>query len=82
MYSLLSTDVPASEAQFLAFKSSLMKMVYADLDNALRAARQVSAHGGIPWEIEGDDGTKLGRDGIAKILRDRRSDLMGPPRCY
>ena len=81
-YKVFATTEIVSPADYLANKSRLVPKGYPDLDNALRFARQINEAGGKAWEIECPDGTVLGRDQIAEILRRRRAELSGPPTVY
>ena len=74
-YSLYYTDCDMSERDYLACKSTLIKIIYNKFDDALGRARQITEYGGIPWEIEGEDGTRLQRDEITKSMRVRSREL-------
>jgi hypothetical protein len=63
-------------------QGNLMPVVYHDLDDALGAARNLSARGGTALLIEGDDGTHITEPEIAKIIRDRGIQLNGRPKVY
>jgi hypothetical protein len=82
MYRLFYTDYVVPKAQYHANKPRLMVYAYNELDDALGKARQIKAHGGVPWEIESDDGTTLGCDEIGALLRDRSAELVGRPKVY
>lgn len=81
-YSLFYTDRPISERDYLANKSQYIRYVYNELDDAFGMAREIAKRGGVPWEIEGDDGTKLGREEISKTLRVRSRELAGRPKIW
>jgi hypothetical protein len=81
-YSLYYTDCDMSERDYLACKSTLIKIIYNELDDALGRARQITEHGGVPWEIESEEGTKLRRHEITEIIRVRRRELAGRPKVY
>ena len=59
-----------------------MAYSYNELDDALGKARQIKEYGGVPWEIEPDDGVILDRYEIAKTLRIRARELAGRPKIY
>jgi hypothetical protein len=81
-HKLYFTDSDTPIATYRANKWSLSPYHYADLDDALRRAREIAAVGGVPWEIECDDGRTIGRSEIARLLRDRAADLSDPPRVH
>lgn len=81
-YRLFYTDYEISQADYVANKFRFMPMVYSDIDDALRRARQIIENGGVPWEIERPDDTALTRYEIVETLRRRRTDLGGPPKFY
>jgi hypothetical protein len=71
-YCLFYTDFEVSKAIFTAQKASLTSYRYNELDDALGKARQIKSYGGVPWEIESEDGTvKFTRDQIDKLLHER-----------
>jgi len=80
--SLYYTDWDMSEPDYLACRSTLIKIIYNELDDALGRARQITETGGVPWEIEGEDGTKLRRHEITKIMRVRSRELADRPKVY
>ena len=65
-----------------AEKHRLIFIDYKELDDALGRARQITALGGIPWEIENEDGTKIERHEIVEMLRNRAAELVGRPKVY
>jgi hypothetical protein len=73
-----------TQADFVAVKPRWMPKVADSLDDALWWAMKVNdAAREIAWEIEGDDGSRLGRQEIAEAVRRRRPDLMAnPPKKY
>jgi hypothetical protein len=81
-YSLYYTDWDMSEVDYLACKSTLIKIVYNELDDALGRARQITERGGVPWEIEGEDSTALRRHEIENMIRVRSGELAGRPKVY
>jgi len=82
MYILRYTDLPVSEAKYLAAKARLTSYAYGELDDALGRARQIRERGGVPWEIEVDGRILLGRAGIERVLRERAKELAGRPKVY
>ena len=82
MYRLFYTETEITRAEYLSNKVTLVPRGYRDLEDALRAARQLRDTGPVPWEIQGDDGTELDRDKIVRILLERTADLAGPPTVY
>jgi hypothetical protein len=81
-YRLYWTDREISLAEYQRSKGLLWPKVHSNLDDALRFARDMGKHGSIPWEIEGDDGTKLDRKAFAETLQRRSTELAGPPKVY
>jgi hypothetical protein len=81
-YRLFYTDYDITEAQYLGCKPTYMAYGYNELDDALGKARQIKEHGGVPWEIEADDGVILDRYEIAKVLQVRVRELAVRPKVY
>lgn len=80
MTRLFYTDVPGvTKTQFEAQKSHLIAYQYNDPDDAFRKAWEIAKHGGVPWEIELEDGSTLDRNDIQARLR-ARPDLRRPPK--
>jgi hypothetical protein len=82
MFTLFSTDFAVSPAAYKAQKSKLITYRCHELDDALGMAREISARGGVAWEIEGIDGTVLDRDQISTELRIRAAELSNRPQVY
>ena len=82
MYRLFYTDYVVLKTQYHANKPRLIPYAYNELDDALGQARQIKARGGVPWEIESEDGTSIGRYEIATLLRERAAELVGRPKVY
>ena len=82
IYSLYYTDRPISERDYIANKSHYIQYRYQQLDDALGMAREIMKRGGIAWEIESDDGKRLGREEIETRLRVRASELAGRPKVW
>ena len=61
-------------------QGKLFPIVYHELDDALGAARNLNARGGAALLIEGDDGTRLAKLEIARIVDERRANLLGDQR--
>jgi len=82
MYILSFTDFDMPEGHYRAIKHQLFRIQFPELDDALGYALQCRARRGVPWEIEGDDGTQLSRDEIRTILDVRGVELKraGRPR--
>ena len=81
-YRLYYTDYEIAEADYRVRKPGFMAYRYNELDDALGKARQIKEHGGVPWEIEGDDGVILDRDQITRTLKARARELVGRPKVY
>jgi hypothetical protein len=72
-----------TQAEYAALKPGWMARAYEDRDDALGWALRVLDLGvEVPWEIEGDDGTRLSRDQIEALVRARRHDLADRPKVY
>ena len=67
--------VCTTEKEFKAAKHRLIPAVYEVLDDALRRANQVSRAGGVAWLLEGDDKTRLDRNGIERTVKKRGAEL-------
>ena len=81
-HKLYYTDYDMPIDTYRGNKWSYIPFQYNDLDDALRRARQIMSAGGVPWEIECDDGKTIGRIEIMRLLRDRAAELAGPPKVY
>jgi hypothetical protein len=46
---------------FVCFPAREMPIAYSELDDALAMARRIKAAGGVPWEIDCDDGKTIGQ---------------------
>jgi transcriptional regulator with XRE-family HTH domain len=73
-----------TQAEFAVLKSRWMARVRDSLHDALWDAMQIIDGGlEIVWEIEGDDGTSIGRQRIVEMVRHRRWELTAkPPQKY
>jgi hypothetical protein len=79
-----------SEEEFLSMKPRWMAKARASLHDALWDAMMVNdarvvANGReqVVWEIEGDDGSRFGRDEIANLIQQHRQELtVRPPQKY
>ncbi len=74
------TDMPISEAEYLARKAHLTPVSYHELDDALGMARIINARGGVPWEIVSSDGKKIDRAEISRLVKVRAAELRGRPK--
>ena len=81
-YHLYYTNFEILEAQYRATKLLSLSYAYNELDDALGKARQIREHGGVPWEIECDDGRVIRRYEIAKLMREREAKLLDRPKVY
>ena len=81
-YHLYYTNFEILEAQYRANKLLSLSYSYNDLDGALKKALKIREHGGVPWEIECDDGRVIRRYEIAKLVRERESELLDRPKVY
>jgi hypothetical protein len=68
-----SGDISALKKDQMLFKE------FAALDDALSWARHLEKDGRVPLLIEGDDGTRLDRRGIADALRVGEREQLGGP---
>jgi hypothetical protein len=86
MFRVYWTDWEVPQADYFAAKTAglLLAKQYHDIDDALGCCRQIidARYGGVPQEIEGDDGTRLGRAEIIDTVRRRRTELIGRPKVY
>jgi hypothetical protein len=81
-YRLFFTDFEVPLAVYQAQKSRLITYTYNELDDALGMAKRIMSYGGVPWEIEQEDGTLISRAEIAKLLRERAPELVNRPKVY
>jgi hypothetical protein len=81
-YHLYYTEFEILEAQYRANKLLLLSYAYNELDGALRKARKIRERGGVPWEIECDDGRVIRRYEIAKLVREREAELLDSPEVH
>jgi transcriptional regulator with XRE-family HTH domain len=73
-----------TEADFMSMKPRWMPKVRDSLYDALWDAMRINDDGKqTVWEIEGDDGSRMGRQEIAELVRQRRWELTAkPPKKY
>jgi hypothetical protein len=81
-YKLFLTDFDVPESQYRANKSRLQSFSYVKRDDALGMALRTKSYGGVPWEIEGDDGTAMSRSEIDDVILMRRAELSTRPNVY
>ena len=81
LYASFASSVKSS-VQFPENKAQFTPIIYAELDDALGAARNALARGLNVHAIESDDsGTLLTAD-IERLIRSRGPALIGRPRLY
>jgi transcriptional regulator with XRE-family HTH domain len=69
-----------TEAEFASMKPHWMARIRDSLHDALWDAMKINDDGRqTVWEIEGDDGSRLGREEIVEIVRQRRWELTAKP---
>jgi len=72
--------VAANHNEYLTLKARWGPRIFPDLDNALSFAFKMEKTPNRPWEIEGDDGTRLDREKLKQIFRERGPELAGGPK--
>jgi transcriptional regulator with XRE-family HTH domain len=73
-----------TQAEFASMKPRWMARIRDSLHDALWDAMQINDDGRqTVWEIEGNDGSRIGREEIVEMVRQRRRDLTAkPPQKY
>jgi len=73
-----------TEVEFTSMKPRWMAKVRDSLHDALWDAMRINDDGRqTVWEIEGDDGSRIGRQEVADMVRQRRWELTAkPPQKY
>jgi hypothetical protein len=65
-----------TQAEFESMKPHWMPKIRDSLHDALWDAMNIDDDGKqIAWEIEGDDGSRIGRQEIVAMVRQRRQEL-------
>jgi hypothetical protein len=66
-----------TQAEFTSMKPQWMPKIRDSLDEALSDAMKINDAGQeTVWEIEGDDGSRIGRQEIVEMVRQRRQELI------
>lgn len=60
----------------------MIPIVYRDRDDALGMARKIKTPGGVPWEIESQDGTTISPGEIVRLLRDPGAEISDRPNVH
>jgi transcriptional regulator with XRE-family HTH domain len=73
-----------TKAEFASMKPHWMARIRDSLRDALWDAMKINDGGReIVWEIEGDDGSRIGREEVVEMVRQRRRELTAkPPKKY
>ena len=75
-YRVFSGPKGSGEVSPFAKEQMLFKEL-ATLDEALSWARHLEATGRVPLQLEGDDGTQMGRREISEALGSGKRDQVG-----
>lgn len=73
-----------TQAEFASMKPHWMPRIRDSLHDALWDAMKINDDGEqTVWEIEGDDGSRISRQEIVEMVRQRRHELAAkPPQKY